>query len=80
MHRSRCFVVKSFLVLIVFSNDSNISNNSLDEFFTTINENSNTSCVDLKFCASNENVDVSSKSSNDTKLSANDNNNESIEI
>jgi hypothetical protein len=80
MHRFRRFVVKSFLVLIIFSSDSSISNNSFDEFFTIINENSNTSCVDLKFCASNENVDVSSKSSNDIKLSANDNNNESIKI
>jgi hypothetical protein len=80
MHRFKRFVVKSFIVLIVFSNDSSISNNSFDEFFTTINENSSTSCVDFKFCASNENVDVSSKSSIDIKLSANDNNNESIKI
>jgi hypothetical protein len=80
MHRFKRFVVKSFLVLIVFSSDSSILNSSLDEFFTTINENSSTLCVDLKFCASNESVDVSNKSSNDMKLSANDNNNESIEI
>ncbi len=80
MHRFKRFVVESFLVLTVFLSDSNISNSSLDEFFTTFNENSSTSCVDFKFCAANENVDVSSKSSNDTKLFANDNNNESIEI
>jgi hypothetical protein len=80
MHRLKRFVVESFLVLIVFSSDSNISNNSFDEFFTTVNKNSNTSYVDFKFCALNENVDVSSKSLNDTKLSANDNNNESIKI
>jgi hypothetical protein len=92
MHRFKRFVVKSFLVSIVFSSVSNISNNSLDEFFMTINENSSTSWIDLKLCASNENVnvlskssndenaDVSNKSSNDIELSANDNNNESIKI
>ncbi len=80
MHRFKRFVVKSFFVLIVFSSDSSISNSSLDEFFTTVNENSSTLCVDFKFCALNENADVSSKSSNDMKLSANDNNNKSIKI
>ncbi len=78
MHRFKRFIVKFFLVLIVFSSDSNISNNLLDEFFTIFNKNLNTSCVDFKFCALNENVDVSSKLLNDMKLSANDNNNESI--
>jgi hypothetical protein len=92
MHRFKRFVVKSSFVSIVFSNVSNISNSSLDEFFMTINENSNTSWVDFKLCAANENVDVSSKSSNDEnvdvlskssndiELFANDNNNESIKI
>jgi hypothetical protein len=58
----------------------------------TIIENSNTSWVNFKLCASNENVDVSNKSFNDEnadvsnkslndiELSANDNNNESIKI
>jgi hypothetical protein len=60
----------------------------------TINENSSTLWIDFKLCASNENVDVSSKlsnnenvnisskSSNDIELFANDNNNnnESIKI
>ncbi len=80
MHRFKRFIVKFFFVSIVFSSVSNISNSSLDEFFMTINENSSTSWVDLKLCASNENVDVSSKSSNDIELTANDNNNESIKI
>jgi hypothetical protein len=92
MHRFKRLVVKSSFVSTVFSSVSSISNNSLDEFFMTINENSSTSWIDLKLCASNENVDVSSKSSNDEnidvsskssndiKLSANDNNNESIKI
>jgi hypothetical protein len=80
MHRFKRFVVKSSFVSIVFSNVSNISNNSLDEFFMTIKKNSSTSWIDFKLCTSNENVDVSSKSSKDIELSANDNNNESIEI
>ncbi len=80
MHRFKRLVVESSFISIVFSRDSNISNSSLDEFFTTMNENSSTSCVDLKSCASNESVDVSSKSSNDIELFASDNNNESIEI
>jgi hypothetical protein len=80
MHRFKRLVVKSSFVSIVFSNVSNISNSSLDEFFMTFNENSSTSWVDLKLCASNESVDVSSRSSNDIELFANDNNNESIEI
>ncbi len=92
MHRFKRFFVESFLISIVFSSVSSILNNSFDKFFMIINENSNTSWIDLKLCISNENVDVSnkssndenvdvlSKSSNDIKLSANDNNNESIEI
>ncbi len=92
MHRFKRLVVKSFLVSIVFSKVSSISNSSLDEFFMTINRNSSTSWINFKLCASNENVDVSnklsndenvdvsSKSSNDIELFANDNNNELIKI
>jgi hypothetical protein len=80
MHRFKRFVVIFFFVSIVFSSVSSISNSSLDEFFMTINENSSTSWVDFKLCASSENADVSNKSLNDIELFANNNNNESIKI
>jgi hypothetical protein len=92
MHRFKRFVVESFFVSIVFSSVSSILNSSFDEFFIIINENSSTSWIDFKLCASNknidvsskllnnENVDVSNKSSNDIELFANDNNNKSIKI
>jgi hypothetical protein len=80
MHHFKRFVVKFSFISIVFSNVSNISNNSFNKFFMTINKNSNTSWIDYKLCVSNEIIDVSSKSSNDIELFVNDDNNKSIKI